>query len=158
MKISEIRDIIGNAEWSRHDLTGGTAEEFRRQDVGPRLEAKIAELQALVIPPRFVDDEARRVKEIEHCQRVIDRWNKAQEVPGEVNYETNTEMLTRLMDRSRNGALMQAFVLTAIQKYSAQCIEVGAATFDSGFMDGRAWIRCAEEAGRNIDTHLTPKK
>lgn len=80
MKIGEIRDVIQGARWTRNDLTGGTREEFRKQQVGPVLLAKVATLEALVIPPRFAQDEQRRAEEIEYCQRVIARWNAAQEV------------------------------------------------------------------------------
>lgn len=75
MKIAQIREIIRRAMWTRNDLTGGTAEEFRKQDVGPRLEAKIAELRALEIAPRFADDIADRDAEIVRCEAVIARWN-----------------------------------------------------------------------------------
>lgn len=75
MKIAAIRDIIRAATWTRSDLTGGTIDEFIRQDVGGRLAAKIAELRALVIAPRFADDIAHRDGEIERCEAVIARWN-----------------------------------------------------------------------------------
>lgn len=75
MKIAAIRDILRAATWTRFDLTGGTIDEFIRQDVGGRLTAKIAELRALVIAPRFVDDIAHRDGEIERCEAVIARWH-----------------------------------------------------------------------------------
>ncbi len=75
MKIAAIRDIIRAATWTRSDLTGGTINEFIRQDVGGRLTAKIEELRALVIAPRFADDIAHRDGEIERCETVIARWN-----------------------------------------------------------------------------------
>jgi hypothetical protein len=81
MKIGEIRDIIRNASWLRRDLTGGTAEEFRKQEVGPRLQEKVTILKALVIAPRFAGDEARRNDEITYCEMVIARWNKARGIP-----------------------------------------------------------------------------
>lgn len=60
---------------------------------------------------------------------------------------TNVDMVTELMERgSPAGALIQAFVVTAIEKYAQEWIEAGAATFDSPMMHGRAWIRCAERA------------
>lgn len=81
MKIAQIRDTIRAAMWTRNDLTGGTREEFRNQAVGPRLEAKIAELRALVIAPRFAADIARRDEEIGYCEAVIARWQAAQTPP-----------------------------------------------------------------------------
>lgn len=71
-------------------------------------------------------------------------------------HATNVEMLKRLMEHSQCGGLIQAFGLTAIEKYAEQCIEAGPAMFDSGFMDGAVWIRCATEARDAISAHLTP--
>jgi hypothetical protein len=68
--------------------------------------------------------------------------------------QTNVEMVTDLMEFSRSGPFMQAFILTAIEKYSAMCITAGADTFTNGLMNGAAWIRCAEEAAAAVDTHL----
>lgn len=78
MKIAEIRQIIRAAMWVRNDLVGGTAEEFRKQAVGPRLEEKIAELRALEIAPRFAQDAQSRQEEIARCEAVIARWQAAQ--------------------------------------------------------------------------------
>lgn len=80
-RIGEIREVIRGATWTRNDLTDGTAEEFKRQKVGPRLTEKIAELQSLQIPARFADDIAQRDREIERCNAVIARWNEAQHKP-----------------------------------------------------------------------------
>lgn len=69
-------------------------------------------------------------------------------------HETNEELTARLMRFAKSGAMMQLFILTAIQKYADQCVKAGAATFDSGFLSGEAWIRCAQEALENLDRHL----
>lgn len=75
MKIGEIRNIIESAYHTRNWLTGsGIRAEFIKQDVGPTLAKKIAELRALVIAPRFKQDIERRDEEIERCERVIARW------------------------------------------------------------------------------------
>ncbi len=79
MKIAAIRDIIRAATWTRSDLTGGTIDEFIRQDVGSRLTAKIAELRALVIAPRFTDDIEHRDGEMQRCEAVIARWQNRRE-------------------------------------------------------------------------------
>jgi hypothetical protein len=68
--------------------------------------------------------------------------------------ETNYELVTRLMNFSRNGALMQPFILTAIEKYSEQCIAAGPEKFDSPILNGRGWIRCAEEALKALEEHF----
>jgi hypothetical protein len=75
---------------------------------------------------------------------------------GDAPHETNVEMLTRLMNFSKNGGLMQGFVLTAIAKYAEQCIEAGPQTFDSELLCGAAWIRCAREAVEELEKHTTP--
>lgn len=69
-------------------------------------------------------------------------------------HETNEEFTARLMRFAKSGAMMQLFILTALEKYANQCIEAGAATFDSGFLSGAAWIRCAQEALDNLNKHL----
>lgn len=78
MKIAEIRDVIDHANWSRRDLTGGTSDEFRRQDVGRRLGEHLGKLKALVIPARFAQDIVNRASEINGCEAVIARWNDTQ--------------------------------------------------------------------------------
>jgi hypothetical protein len=67
---------------------------------------------------------------------------------------TNVQAVRRLMEYSKCGALQQAFILTAIEKYAAQCIAAGAAKFDSGLLSGEAWIACATEARDAIAAHL----
>lgn len=68
--------------------------------------------------------------------------------------KTNVEMLTNLMEFSAAGPLIQAFVLTAVEKYADQCIAAGAAKFESGLMSGEAWIRCAVDAKKHVAEHL----
>lgn len=77
MKIAQIRDVIRTAAWVRRDLTGGTPEEFKRQNVGGRLAEQIAALKALVIPERFPAERLARDEQIGFCEDVIARWNKA---------------------------------------------------------------------------------
>lgn len=79
--IGSIRDVIRSAEFRRNWLTGGTSEEFRKQQVGPALAEKVAELRALVIAPRFAADIEHRDNEVERCERTIARWNEAQTAP-----------------------------------------------------------------------------
>jgi hypothetical protein len=78
ISIKSIRDAIRSVTWTRNDLCGGTPEEFRKQQVGPRLERAILELRTLIIPPRFINDIAAREEEITRCQAVIVRWHAAQ--------------------------------------------------------------------------------
>jgi hypothetical protein len=81
MKIGEIRAAIRGSMHTRNWLTGGTSEEFRRQQVGPALQAKIVELEALQIPERFAADRLQRDEEIGYCRNVIARWEAAQVKP-----------------------------------------------------------------------------
>jgi hypothetical protein len=65
--------------------------------------------------------------------------------------ETNTEFVTRVIDFSRNGALMNAFVIEGLRLYAEQCVKRGAAHFDSGLINGAAWVACAEEYIRELE-------
>jgi len=67
---------------------------------------------------------------------------------------TNTQMIKRLMDFSRHGALMQPFILEAIRRYAEQCEAAGAAHFDSDLLHGAAWVGCAIEARETLEAHL----
>jgi hypothetical protein len=73
MTINEIRTVIRRAAWVRNDFSG-IREEFIAQPVAAMMEAKIAELNALVIPARFAQDIADRDQEITYCLRTIGRW------------------------------------------------------------------------------------
>jgi hypothetical protein len=74
MKIAEIRRIIDSARWLRNDLTGGTATEFARMNVGPQLEEKRSLLATLEIPTRFADDIKRRDEEMQRLVATIEKW------------------------------------------------------------------------------------
>lgn len=78
MKIAEIRRVIETLNWNRHDLGGATREEFRRMDVRARLTKYIAEVQALVIPPRFADDIQDAAEAIQRARDTIARWEQMQ--------------------------------------------------------------------------------
>ena len=77
MKISDIREKIQSLYYLRDMLTGGTSEEFARQNVGPDLAARIVEVEALEIPARFKADIEERRQQIEYAQKVIARWEGA---------------------------------------------------------------------------------
>ena len=74
MKIANIRTVIESANWNRHDLAGGTREEFIRCNVPKLLPAQIEHMKALDIPVRFTRDIDRRAEEIAYCEAVIERW------------------------------------------------------------------------------------
>lgn len=62
-----------------------------------------------------------------------------------MSQQTNVELVTDIMECSNHGALIQAFVLEALHRYSNQVIKAGPALFDSELMSGSAWVGCAEE-------------
>jgi len=80
IKISEIREVIDTALWAQDWYTGGTSEEFRRQQVGPALQKHVEALKAIhpQIKERFARDLQRCTDAIESLNRTIDRWNSIQ--------------------------------------------------------------------------------
>ena len=52
--------------------------------------------------------------------------------------KTNVQFIRHLMETSRHGALMQAFVLEAIERYAVLCSKAGAEAFDSSLLSGAA--------------------
>jgi hypothetical protein len=56
--------------------------------------------------------------------------------------KTNSENVLELMEGSATGPLMGMFVVTAIQKYSALCLENKASDFGGATL----WLSCASEA------------
>ena len=81
MKISAIRDVLRFAEYCRHDYSGHTTPEFIKADVEGKLTARIAEMRALVIAPRFASDIAFRDAEIRRCEETITRWKELRANP-----------------------------------------------------------------------------
>ena len=69
--------------------------------------------------------------------------------------KTNTQFLKHLMEFSRSGPLMQAFVLEAVSKYADRCAAADPADFDSPLMSGAAWHACAVEAQQAMKEHLS---
>lgn len=57
--------------------------------------------------------------------------------------KSNEDLVVDLMTFSPRGALCQAFVITAIEKYCADVIQAGPEKFDSAFMNGQAWVDVA---------------
>jgi hypothetical protein len=61
---------------------------------------------------------------------------------------TNVEFVTELMECSRHGTLMQAFVMEALEKWSQTVInhrEQLEKDMENGPVHARSWIGCAEE-------------
>lgn len=60
--------------------------------------------------------------------------------------ETNVEFVTRMMEWGQGGAMLQAFILQAIEQQAKATLAVPAADLDTGFISGEAWRSCAAEA------------
>jgi len=78
MKIAQIRSTIEFCNWSRQDLGGSTASEFKACNVPARLNPHIEAVRALVIAPRFARDIENQAWAIECAQKAIARWEAVQ--------------------------------------------------------------------------------
>lgn len=80
LKIGEFRRLMDRLGHARNWLTGGTADEFKRQAVAAQLEPIIAELvDALaVLPARFGSDAESARQAIGYARKVVARWHAVQ--------------------------------------------------------------------------------
>jgi hypothetical protein len=58
---------------------------------------------------------------------------------------TNIEFVTELMDFSTQGALMQMYVLTALEYYSGEIKDCTEEQWNTNMISLPAWKRCADE-------------
>ena len=63
-----------------------------------------------------------------------------------VKHKTNAQLIGDLMSYSKQGVLMQAFLIEAIHAYSQQTKVAPPWSTDSGFISEAAWRACADEA------------
>ena len=79
LRIADFRALVDSLNWSRNDLTGGTSEEFKRQDIPGRLGRHIARVEGALplVPARYAADIESARSAIEYAQRVIARWHAA---------------------------------------------------------------------------------
>lgn len=68
-----------------------------------------------------------------------------------VKHKTNIQLVTDLMSHSQQGALMQAFIIEAISKYSEQTKVSPPWSKDNTFISEESWRACADEALEAID-------
>ena len=61
-----------------------------------------------------------------------------------MKHKTNIELVTEMMSYSKQGVLMQAFIIEAIAKYAESVKENPLP--DNGFISPHAWDACASEA------------
>jgi len=59
--------------------------------------------------------------------------------------ETNVEFIMRLMEYSRTGAIMQLFVIAALDAYSRAVMEKPPREALNGFINADAWLAAARE-------------
>jgi hypothetical protein len=63
-----------------------------------------------------------------------------------VKHKTNAQLIGDLMSYSKQGVLMQAFVIEAIHAYSKQTKVAPPWSTDNTFISEAAWRACADEA------------
>jgi len=64
-------------------------------------------------------------------------------------YETNTELVTRMMEYSPTGALSQIFIIEAISRYAKLVAELP--PMDHPMINGEAWKRTAEFIQKELE-------
>jgi hypothetical protein len=67
--------------------------------------------------------------------------------------KTNIEFVSHIMDFSRHGALMQVFVMQALEQYANRVAEAKPEDVDSGLANGEAWVGCAKELKAALERH-----
>ena len=67
---------------------------------------------------------------------------------------TNVEFVTDLMEFSAHGALIQAFVLQALDAYSQRVAAATPEALDTALVSGHAWHGCAVEVRRKLAQRL----
>lgn len=58
---------------------------------------------------------------------------------------TNVEFVTELMEFSAHGALIQAFVMQALEQYAQRVAAMDPDALETPMLSGRAWHGCAVE-------------
>jgi len=69
-------------------------------------------------------------------------------------HQTNVEFVTDLMEHSRHGALIQAFVIHAIDQYARRVAAARPEELDTDLVSGHAWHGCAVEVGEKLAQRL----
>ncbi|MCY1207047.1 hypothetical protein D3C87_358670 [compost metagenome] len=67
---------------------------------------------------------------------------------------TNVEFVTELMEFSAHGALIQAFVMQALEQYARRVAETDPQALDTPMVSGRAWHGCAVEVRDKLARRL----
>ena len=64
---------------------------------------------------------------------------------------TNVEFVTELMEFSAHGALIQAFVMQALEQYARRVAAMDPEAPDTPMVSGRAWHGCALEVLQKLE-------
>lgn len=64
--------------------------------------------------------------------------------------QTNVEFMVELMEYSAHGALIQAFVLEALERYARTVAECAPQELDTPLVSGQAWHGCAVEVRQKL--------
>jgi hypothetical protein len=68
--------------------------------------------------------------------------------------QTNVEFVVDLMEYSAHGALIQAFVIHALEQYARRVAAATPEQLDTGLVSGHAWHGCAVEVQRKLARRL----
>ncbi|MDE3021375.1 MAG: hypothetical protein KGI54_05900 [Pseudomonadota bacterium] len=69
-------------------------------------------------------------------------------------HKTNQQVIDHLMNYSVNGALIQPFILVALEYYSRHILQSPVPDMDNGFVSMETWKRCAQETLDTVNQHL----
>lgn len=75
-------------------------------------------------------------------------------MPKNSYHESNEEFMIRIMNFSRNGALMQALIIDALTQHSQRVIdneEQLLKDMKDSFISGEAWVATAKELKEEMD-------
>lgn len=67
---------------------------------------------------------------------------------------TNVEFVTELMEYSAHGALIQAFVMQALEQYAKRVAAMDPQVLDTPMVSGHAWHGCAVEVRDKLARRL----
>ncbi len=70
---------------------------------------------------------------------------------------SNVEFVTELMEFSAHGALIQAFVLQALQQYAQRVAALDPQALDTPMVSGHAWHGCALEVRDKLARRFDPQ-
>lgn len=67
---------------------------------------------------------------------------------------TNVEFVTELMEFSAHGALIQVFVMQALEQFAMRVAAMDPEALDTPMVSGRAWHGCAVEVRDKLARRL----